>query len=311
LACDIGRHAAPSPHKRNDRDDEAIFASTLRMDVGHRAPRDRCVDWTLGCGGGGAGSVAPQSPPPPSISVTITPTTGTVLLGETLRFAAAVSNSSDSTVIWSVNGIAGGSTQAGTISADGVYTAPADLPSGRTVQVTATSHADVTKCATTSVVVESDISISISPNAGSVELGAKQAVRAIIHSQGLPDPAMRWNLSGDACPNYCGTVDANGIYTAPQVLPSSSAVNLIATSVADPSKQNTAGLTISSHFTLQLSAPQDVDAGTTSSFVAVLTPVAGSNPSSALAWSLSGSGCVRSACGILTVTTTQAAGEFR
>lgn len=98
--------------------------------------------WTLGCGGGGAGSVTPSSPPPPSITVTITPTSGAVLLGETLTFSAAVSNTTDTSVTWSVNRVSGGSSQAGTISADGVYTAPADLPSGGTVQVTATSHAD-------------------------------------------------------------------------------------------------------------------------------------------------------------------------
>ena len=80
--------------------------------------------WTLGCGGGGAGSVAPTSPPPPSITISLTPSAGTVWLGGTLAFAATVSNSNDSAVMWSVNGITGGSVQVGTISADGVYMAP-------------------------------------------------------------------------------------------------------------------------------------------------------------------------------------------
>src|SRR5208337_1378114 len=103
--------------------------------------------WTLGCGGGGAGSVTPPPPPPPSITVSIMPSSGTVLLGETLNFSASVSNTADTSVTWSVNAVPGGSAQAGTISADGVYTAPADLPPGGTVQVTATSHADVSKSA--------------------------------------------------------------------------------------------------------------------------------------------------------------------
>ncbi len=264
--------------------------------------------WTLGCGGGGAGSVAPPPPPPPSITVSVTPTTGTVLLGETLTFAATVSNSTDTAVIWSVNEIAGGSAQAGTISADGVYTAPTDLPSGGTVQVTATSHADSSKSGAASVSVSSDVSISLSPNVASVELGAKQTIQASIHSQGLPDPAIRWSVAGPSCPNSCGTVDANGAYTAPQILPTSAAVNLTATSISDPSKQSTASLTITSHFTLQLTAPPGLSAGTSSSLVAVFTPVAGSNPSPALTWSLSGNGCLGSACGSLSVTTTQSAG---
>jgi hypothetical protein len=266
--------------------------------------------WTLGCGGGGAGSVAPPTPPPPSITISVTPASGTVLLGETLNFTAVVSNSTETTVNWSVNGVSGGTPQAGTISADGVYTAPPDLPPGGTVQVTATSQADSSKSAAASVTVTSDISISLSPNVAGVELGAKQAFQANVPSQGRPDLTIRWSLSGIACPNSCGTVDASGSYTSPQILPSSASVNLIATSVADSSKQSVATLTITSHFTLQLTAPANLTAGANSTLVAVLTPVAGSNPSAALAWSLSGIGCTGSACGVLTVTTTQSAGAI-
>jgi hypothetical protein len=200
---------------------------------------------TLGCGGGGAGSVAPPPPPPPSITVSITPASGTVSLGETLNFSAAVTNASDAALTWSVDGVQGGSAQAGTITTNGVYAAPADLPVGGTVQVTATSHADSSASAT--VTIASDISVSILPNAASVELGAKQNFQATIQSQGKPDTSIRWSLSGTTCPSACGTVDANGSY-----LPGSSTVDLTATSVADPSKQSTANLTITSHFTLQL-----------------------------------------------------------
>jgi hypothetical protein len=98
------------------------------------------------------------------------------------------------------------------------------------------------------------------------------------------------------------------LYTAPQILPNSVTVNLIATSVADPSKQATATLTITSHFTLQLTAPGNITPGASSALVAVLTPVAGSNPSQTLSWSRSGSGCAGTACGVLSVTTTQSIG---
>jgi len=264
--------------------------------------------WTLSCGGGGAGSVTPLPPPPPSIQVVVTPNPGTVLLGETLAFTASVSNSTDTSVFWSVNGITGGSPQAGTISADGVYTAPADLPPGGTVQVTATSHADSSKFASVDVTVFSDITVSLSPGTVNVELGAVQAFHASISSDGKPDPTIRWSLSGSSCPNSCGSVGANGNYTAPQILPGNASVTLTATSVADPSKQNSAGVLITSNFSLQLTAPATVQPGVTAALVATMTPVPGSNPSSALSWSLSGTGCSGSACGILTVTTTQSAG---
>ena len=265
--------------------------------------------WTLGCGGGGAGSVAPPPPPPPSITISVKPQSGTVLLGETLSFAATVSNTSDTTVVWSVNGLVGGSGQVGTISADGLYMAPTDLPSGGAVQVTATSHADPSKSASATVGVSSDISVALSASAANVELGATQTFQATVSSNGKPDTTVHWSLIGSACPNGCGSVDSNGSYTAPQILPSSSSVNLVATSAADPSKQASAVITITSHFTLQLSAPSNVPTGASSQLTATLTPVPGSNPNPSLSWTLQGNGCTGSACGILTVTTTQSAGS--
>jgi hypothetical protein len=231
-----------------------------------------------------------------------------VLLGETLPFTATVSNATDTSVIWSVNGVTGGSAQAGTISADGLYMAPADLPQGGTAQVTATSHADSSKFATASVSISSDIAVSISPGTASVELGAAQSFHGSIASNGKPDLTIRWSLAGSACPSACGTVDTNGNYTAPQILPGNASVTITATSAADPSKQTSASVLITSNFTLQLSAPASLQPGVTAALVATMTAVPGSNPSSTLSWSLSGTGCSGSACGVLTVTTTQSAG---
>jgi len=259
------------------------------------------------CGGGGGGGST--TPPPPQITVAIAPNSGTVLLGNTLTFSATVTNTSDTSVSWSVNGISGGSPQVGTISPDGLYIAPADLPTGGKVQISATSRADSSKSSTAAVNISSDISVSLSPVSSSIELGALQSFRASITSSGKPDPAVRWSLSGPACPNNCGAVDANGNYTAPAILPSDPAVTLIATSVADPSKQNSAPLTITSRFTLQLAAPSSLQPGVTTALVATLSPAPGSNPDAVLSWSLSGSGCSGSACGILTVITTQSAGS--
>lgn len=261
------------------------------------------------CGGGGGGSSTPPPPPPPTITVTVSPNSGSVLLGETLPFSATVTNTTNTAVSWSVNGVSGGSAQVGTISADGLYAAPADLPSGGTVQVTATSQADPTKSATAGVTITSDISISVSPNTASVELGAPQSFHASITSSGNPDQAIHWSLSGAACPNSCGAVDVNGNYTAPSILPSNPNITLTAASAADPSKQASAPLTITSHFTLQITAPASLQPNSTSAIVATFTPVPGSNPSVVLSWTLSGPGCSGSACSILSVITTQSAGS--
>ncbi|HEX4546208.1 MAG TPA: hypothetical protein VH110_07580, partial [Candidatus Acidoferrum sp.] len=259
--------------------------------------------WLQGCGGGGAGT--PPPPPPPSIVVTVTPTSGSVVLGNQLTFTAAVTNTTDTSVSWSVGGIAGGNSAVGTITTAGFYTAPADLPATIAEQITATSHADTTKSGSASVTITSDIALALKPNPASVELGATQTFQASVTSSGHPDTTVRWSLSGAACPSACGTVDINGHYTAPGILPSPANVTLSAQSVADPSKQVSAALTITSNFSLQLSAPSGVPAGVTATIVATMTPAPNSNPSTALAWSLSGPGCSGSSCGTLTVVTTQ------
>jgi hypothetical protein len=103
--------------------------------------------------------------------------------------------------------------------------------------VTATSQADATKSATAQLSITSDIGISIAPPNASVELGAAQAFHAAITSAGHPDTSVRWSLSGTACPTACGSVDLNGNYTAPGILPSATAATLTAQSVADPSEE--------------------------------------------------------------------------
>jgi hypothetical protein len=264
--------------------------------------------WTQSCGGGGASSAVPPTPPPPSIAVTVTPKSGSVLLGNTATFSATVTNTTDTSVNWSVNGTSGGSAATGTITPGGVYTAPADLPSPANVQVTATSQADATKSDTAAVTVTSDISLSVTPNPASVELGAIQGFHATVASSGHPDTAARWSVSGAGCASGCGAVDANGNYTAPPILPSPPSVMLTAQSVADPSKQVSSVVAVTSTFSLQLSAPSSVPAGASATIVATLTPVPGSAPSEVLVWSLSGAGCSGAGCGTLSVVTTQATG---
>jgi hypothetical protein len=230
------------------------------------------------------------------------------LLGNAQTFAATVSNTTDTRVTWSVNSIPGGNGTAGTITSAGVYTAPVDLPSSTAVQITATSVADATKSATAQITVVSDVSISVTPGAVNAELGATVPLRATLVSAGHPDTAVRWSLSGAACPSACGSIDANGAFTAPQILPSAANVVVTATSVADPSKQALANVTVTSSFALQLSAPSSVSAGGSATLVATLIPVPGSNPDPQLMWSLGGAGCSGAACGLLT-TTTQASGS--
>jgi hypothetical protein len=232
-----------------------------------------------------------------------------VILGNTQTFAATVTNTSNTSVTWSVNGMPGGNVSVGTITSAGIYTAPADLPSTANVSVSATSVADPSKSASASVAILSDIVVHLAPNVAGVELGALQAFSGNIASVGHPDQSLRWSISGAACPNECGGIDTNGNFTAPQILPAQPTVTVTAQSVADPSKQASASVTVTSHFSLSITAPAIVPTGATAAIVATFTPAANSNPSEVLSWSLSGAGCSGSACGTLTTTTTQNIGD--
>jgi hypothetical protein len=254
----------------------------------------------LGCGGV-AGPASPQ-PPPSNISVSVAPASASVLLGTAQTFTAVVSNATNTAVNWQVNGISGGNAAVGTISASGVYTSPGNLPVSGQIIVQATSVADSSKSASAVVTVTSDIAVSVSPQAMPVELGAARPFAAIVSSAGNPDRAVNWIVSGNGCAGTaCGSVDSVGTYTAPQILTAPPGVLVRAISVADPSKSGAAAITVTSSFTLTVAGFTSVNTGSTASYTATLVPVAGSNPSRAISWSVSGSGCTGAACGTISV----------
>jgi len=77
-----------------------------------------------------------------AIKVIVSPSSATLTVGETRQFTAKVGGPGTRVVVWSVNGITGGSAQVGTISTSGNYTAPAVVPANPGVQVRATSAVD-------------------------------------------------------------------------------------------------------------------------------------------------------------------------
>jgi uncharacterized protein (DUF1800 family) len=103
-----------------------------------------------GCSSNGANSAGGSSPVTPAkVTVTINGPADT-RLGTPSQFSATVSNSTNTAVTWQVNGVTGGSTAAGTISAAGLYTPPGTLPSGDAVTIGAISQASSSASASTS-----------------------------------------------------------------------------------------------------------------------------------------------------------------
>jgi uncharacterized protein YjdB len=178
-----------------------------------------------------------------TVMVSVSPSTATVAVGQLQQFTATVSNASDTSVTWSVNGAPGGNSSAGTISSSGSYTAPSAVPSGA-VTVTATSVADPTKSGNAMVTVSSSgsVTVSVSPSSATVLVGQVQQFTATVTN--ASDTSVTWSVNGTSGGNSTlGTISASGAYTAPGAVPAGS-VTVTATSVADPTKSGNASVTV-------------------------------------------------------------------
>jgi uncharacterized protein (TIGR03437 family) len=131
-----------------------------------------------------------------TISVTLTPNGSTIRCGGKLALTAKVNSTTNQLVAWQVNGIAGGSAAVGTVSAAGVYTAPAILPSSAVVQVTAVSQQDNTAKASITVNLQNPVPsiTAVTPatlNLGSATItvnGAGFATGAVVYLAGAALP---------------------------------------------------------------------------------------------------------------------------
>lgn len=267
------------------------------------------------------------------VVVNVTPATANVRAGSQQVFSASVTGSSDTGVIWAVNGIVGGNAALGTIIGNGNYTAPTTLPSPNSITVTATSLADSRKSGNSAVTLQNaapglatetptiitignfqltlggsgfmngsivnfgsqqlattfvssteltaigtataaevgNIGISVTnPNPGSATsniltaqvvapnpnikvtisptsavVGAGNQAQFVATVTGTTDLGVSWSVNNIPYGNdTVGSMDGNGNYTAPVVLPSSTTVTVTATSHADNTKSASAIVTL-------------------------------------------------------------------
>lgn len=99
-------------------------------------------------------------------TVSLLPGNSAVPSGMSVQFTAAVTGSTNTGVNWSVNGVAGGSSALGSISASGLYSAPTTVPAPATVVVTATSQADASQAASTTLTITSSNTAPLFVNLG-------------------------------------------------------------------------------------------------------------------------------------------------
>jgi hypothetical protein len=92
-----------------------------------------------------ASATATAAVDPTSVSVAVSPAVAIVDASQSVQLAARVSGAGNSAVTWSMT------PALGTLSASGLYTAPASMAATQTVAVTATSVADSSKSATAEI----------------------------------------------------------------------------------------------------------------------------------------------------------------
>ena len=241
---------------------------------------------SVGCslpGGDSSGSA-----PAPVIAISVSPSSMSLMVGVSQQFTASVQNTSNTAVTWQVNGIPGGNSTVGTISASGVYTAPASVPSPATVTVTAISQADTTKDATAAVTITAApvIIVGVSPSSATLTTATTKQFTASVEN--TSNTAVTWQVNGVAGGNsMVGTISASGLYTAPATVPYPATVTVTAVSQADTTKSAAALVTVTTLVVISVSvAPTgaSVAAGTTQQFTATLK----NTSNTAVTWQVNG-----------------------
>jgi hypothetical protein len=171
------------------------------------------------------------------VSVSVTPGSASVSLNASQQFTATVQNSGAQNVSWSVNGVPGGNSTAGSITSAGLYIAPANLPSPATVTVEAASTVTPSAFGTATVTVvapQPPAAVSVSPTQATVQIGRQLRFTA--------NQAVTWEVNGILGGNRTvGTISTTGLYTAPN---STGSVVVTAVSKASPSASASAAVSI-------------------------------------------------------------------
>jgi uncharacterized protein (TIGR03437 family) len=130
-----------------------------------------------------------------TVSVSLTPATSTIRVGATVTLTAKVIDTTNSGVLWQVNGITGGNATVGTI-VGGVYTSPGILPSNPAVTITAVSMEVAAATASATINLENPLPVvsaatpsTINPGTATISVtGSGFAPNSVIYVAGVAVP---------------------------------------------------------------------------------------------------------------------------
>jgi hypothetical protein len=274
---------------------------------------DTAVIWTLDSGGGSIDSNGFYTAPPTGgtstiratsvadptksatagiiiqeVSIAVSPSDVNVGTSGTVQFTATVGGTTNTAVSWDI--VSGG----GTISAAGLYTAPA--VAGAAV-VRATSQADPSQSATANVTISDTVAVSVAPPTVTLEVSQTQLFVATVTGSANTD--VTWDVISGG-----GSIDGAGLYTAPNT---GGSATVRATSVADNTKFATATVTIQD-VTVDV-APSDASVlvNGTQQFAATV----GGTTNTAVSWDIVSGGGTIDAAGLYTAPAVPGAAVVR
>jgi hypothetical protein len=186
------------------------------------------------------------------VTVSVAPTSVNLQFGQTQQFTATVIGSSNTAVTWQAGGVSGGNSTYGTISSNGLYTAPsAAATTPLAVTVTAVAKVDSSRSDTASVIVHGGIGVSVTPSPVTVPtFGSQQFTAAVT---GTPNTGITWEVNGIVGGSgKTGTISTAGLYSAPNSVPTASSngksvtatVTVTAISQADSAAESNVIVTI-------------------------------------------------------------------
>lgn len=196
--------------------------------------------------------------PVTGISVTISPVSISVNVVITTQFTAFASGGTNSIITWKVNNVIGGNDTVGLIDSSGLYHAPNTPPNPTTVTITATSFEDANVSVTASATITPPPVVTIYPTSWTLPAGTASTKTFISTVTGAATTNEDWYvgaagtnpiLGGNAT---LGTINANGVYSAPRTPPLGANVIVTAISRDYPLSTASAAVTFSGYSTSSL-----------------------------------------------------------
>lgn len=233
-----------------------------------------------GCGGSGATNVVTVAVSPPSTAVIVSQSvilTATVSgstnlnVTWTCQYTTTTVNSSGTPTTSSKSDC---NSDTGTIPANSAntsvtFTSPNKVPDatkypGLQIIITATSVANTKKTGTATIFLDSGISVTLTPATATAPTSASSTSQSQVQfsatltndlqnlgvtwliTQGTPTSTVPYP-SLPTCSTLspsCGSIDQNGLYTAPTAVPTTATLTVVATSKADPTRFSIATVTV-------------------------------------------------------------------